>query len=730
MKTNFKVSKKIISLVLTALLVLSMISVSGFSAFAEVSADILPELSATIDTGEEITLSDADGDGYYDINNADELYAFAALVNDGNTAINGKILKDFVVNEGLLTSESTDVRAWTPIGNNSNRYSGTFDGNGCVVAGLYFNDSSAFDIGFFGCIGASGVVKNIEVNANYFCASSFVGGIAGMNIGVITDCINNGYVIGGTNAGGVVGSNIGEIINCHNNTAVTGTDNVGGVAGTNNQGKITGSYSIGDVSASGSCVGGVVGDNYEGEIINCYNSGLVAGDFYVGGVAGNSDGNVTNCYNTGTVSGTQNRIGGVIGREYGTTQNCYYLDTAYNGGIGMYGTTKAEDIEGSAEAKTAEQFASGEVAYLLQGRQDEIVWGQLLLYLSTAEDSPTLYGERVYKATDCIGNVIYSNSSDNAQHKYKMSTCENCGDCRHMRVVNQYCRYCNTYITHDIVAGYSIGLGDKIAVSYYMSLCEETLNDQNAKVVLTVPDTNNTNTVEIPVSSVTPNKDGHYVFTCEVAAKEMTSVIELQVITSKGESNLYDYTVKDYAEVILSDTETYAKEQELVKKMLNYGANAQNYFDYKTYSLANDTELMTEEERVTELYGFAGAPFTLEGEESGVTYYGTALSLETELVFKHYFIIDESVDANSLEITCDYPATLKKNGSFYELIISDIPAHKMGENSLKVSLGGITLDYTIYSYGALAQNSGKEALWTVVSALAHFAGEATMYAYK
>ena len=181
-KTNFKVSKKIISLVRTALLVLSMISVSGFSAFAEESADILPELSATIDTGEEITLSDADGDGYYDINNADELYAFAALVNDGNTAINGKILKDFVVNEGLLTSESTDVRAWTPIGNNSNRYSGTFDGNGCVVAGLYFNDSSAFDIGFFGCIGASGVVKNIEVNANYFCASSFVGGIAGMEI--------------------------------------------------------------------------------------------------------------------------------------------------------------------------------------------------------------------------------------------------------------------------------------------------------------------------------------------------------------------------------------------------------------------------------------------------------------------------------------------------------------------------------------------------------------------
>ena len=164
--------------------------------------------------------------------------------------------------------------------------------------------------------------------------------------------------------------------------------------------------------------------------------------------------------------------------------------------------------------------------------------------------------------------------------------------------------------------------------------------------------------------------------------------------------------------------------------MLNYATYAQIYFNYNTDNLANDTELMTDDEKVTELYGFAGAPFTLEGEEEGITYYGTALSLETELMFKHYFVIDESVDVESLEITCDYPVTLRKNGNFYELIISDIPAHKMGEGSLKVSLGGITLDYTIYSYGALAQNSGKEELWTVVSALAHFAGEATMYEYK
>ncbi len=436
-------------------------------------------------------------------------------------------------------------------------------------------------------------------------------------------------------------------------------------------------------------VAGIAGYNDYSYVINCYAEDVE--------IVSNNDGGAVVGYNYGEVSNSYSTSDSFVGNNnYGTITNCYYLAD--------------EEIhnEDGLTFKTAEQFASGEVAYLLQSGvvgeeiwddelgeyvqiEPEHIWGQKI----GTDLIPTLGGNRVYAITDSEDNIT---------------------------------GYTNTVQT-DKLAGYSISLGDKIAVNYYMSLTEKTLNDANAKMVFTVPDTGSTYTLEIPVSEAVKSGD-YYVFTCEVAAKEMTSVISAKLVTSESELQLDDYTVQEYAEVILSDTVKYAKEQELVKKMLNYGTQAQKYFDYNTDSLANDTELMTEEEKVTELYGFAGAPFTLEGEETGVTYYGTALSLETELAFKHYFIIDESVDIESLKITCDYPATLKKNGSFYELIISDIPAHKMGEGSLKVSLGGITLDYTIYSYGALAQNSGKEELWTVVSALAHFAGEATMYAYK
>ncbi len=735
--------------------------------------------------------TDENEDGVYEISNAGQLYWFADKVNNDNAnfgSANAILTADIVVNEGAVSAETTDVRVWTPIGKRTCQYTGTFDGNGKTVSGLYYNNSGNGYVGLLGFVGANGAVKNTGVINSYF----------------------NGY------------------------------DYIGGVVGYNDNGTITNCYNTGDVSGYGS-VGGVVGSNVD-TIANCYNTGSVSGSIEVGGVVG-----------------TNNKA---------TTIYCYYLDTSYNGGIGVEGASEAEDIEYAAESKTSEQFKSGEVAYLLQGTQTDEIWGQKI----GTDTVPVLGGDKVYYGyTTCKETeAIYSNSeldetrnhninwvegccenegctykvpffaeryvdydddecyetysfntlseavayakaegtgyipetssvtlqsdaligsnetvyADGVEvnlngfeleingtlylsedfdilavkhnlsgvgtvyvgekryrfisniihcytaHNYEDSICKDCGfECWHRRITNGYCAACGEYCGADKVAGYTISLGDKIAVNYYMQLSRFTIEDLDAKMVFEVPDTGSTYTLEIPVSEAVKSGD-YYVFTCEVAAKEMTSAISAKLITSDSESVLDDYTVQEYAEVILSDTVKYAKEQELVKKMLNYGTEAQIYFNYNTDNLANDTELMTDDEKVTELYGFAGAPFTLEGEEEGITYYGTALSLETELAFKHYFIIDESVDVESLEITCDYPVTLRKNGNLYELIISDIPAHKMGEGSLKVSLGGITLDYTIYSYGALAQNSGKEELWTVVSALAHFAGEATMYEYK
>ena len=653
---------------------------------------------------------DVDGDGVkdevYEISNAGQLYWFADKVNNENAnfgSANAVLTDNILVNEGVLDEDgnlvkSDSYRVWKPIGNEDNIYTGSFDGQNHQVSGLFMDDSNAFLAGLFGYV-YKNTIKNVGVVSSYIKGESDVGGVVGfMEEATVENCYNTGTVIGDECVGGVVAIQAyGLVTECYNTGSISGINYVGGIVGT----------------------------KYAGDIKYCYNTGTVSGDSRVGGIVGENRVCVKNCYNVGTVSGSY-FVGGIVG-ESGTGSvssfeitACYYLDTSCDGGI------NGEDTPGCAETKTLDEFMSGEVAYFLQEGiesqyvydesiemwvegEPEHIWGQKI-----GEDNyPVLGGDKVYEVKNCKGETAYNNTEENIGHNYVSGKCTVCGEAD------------PSYV--DKLIGYNISLGDKISVNYYLRLTEATLNDENAKVVFEVPDSRSTYTLDIPVKDGEKEYGGNYIFRCEVAAKEMTSAISAKLVTSGSELQLEDYTVQQYAEYILSNSGTYANEQELVKAMLNYGAQAQLYFNYNTDNLANDTEYMTEDDKKIELYGFAGAPYTLEGEEEGVTYYGSALSLKSEVAFKHYFIIDESVDFESLEITCDYPATIKKNGNLYELIISDIPAHRMGENSIKVTLGGITLDYTIYSYGALAQSAGKTELWTMVSALTRYANAASEY---
>lgn len=116
-------------------------------------------------------------DKAYKITNAGQLYWFAGLVNGTlagvtqNKSANAVLTANITVNEnvlkdGVLNSESKNLRAWTPIGpNTDNRYYGSFDGQGYTVSGLYFNDTSVSFVGLFGW--SRGTIKNVGVVASY-----------------------------------------------------------------------------------------------------------------------------------------------------------------------------------------------------------------------------------------------------------------------------------------------------------------------------------------------------------------------------------------------------------------------------------------------------------------------------------------------------------------------------------------------------------------------------------
>lgn len=282
----------------------------------------------------------------YQIGNAAQLYWFAGLVNgtlpsgEKNASANAKLMNDITVNEDVLDAvnkgqvSESDFIEWTPVGNRIYAYTGTFDGKGYTVSGLYFNNPNSSFVGLFGYIGANGKISNVGVLDSYFQFRMYGAGVCGINYD-------------------------GELQNCSNSSTVIGNMEQG--------------------------IGGVCGENaYDGIIENCFNEGTVSATVSdhtiyvsggVGGVCGiNKMATIKSCYNTASVSG-EDAVGGVCGiNDRGTTTNCYYLSNAAIGGIG------GQDVNGSAEKKSIEQFKSGEVAYLLaEGKVlGEQVWGQQL----------------------------------------------------------------------------------------------------------------------------------------------------------------------------------------------------------------------------------------------------------------------------------------------------------------------------------------------------------------
>ena len=374
---------------------------------------------------ESITPKRPEGEGTaekpFKISNREELYWFAGLVNGTlpgekkNVSANAILMNDITVNEGVLDEHKnlvskSDLTEWEPIGTRWSPYTGTFDGKGYTISGLYFNNPTSSYVGLFGCIGANGKISNVGVLDSYFQFSALGGGVCGVNYGTVRDCKNTGSVRGFSTIGGVCGLNEkgGIIENSFNEGTVSGTgDNaqqVGGVSGYNN-GTIKSCYNTASVSGQES-VGGVCGFNSVGTTTNCFNEGTVSGKNIVGGVCGNGCGvATTNCFNEGTVSG-QSHVGGVCGYDYyydGALTNCYYLSDTATGGI------NGKDVSGKAEKMSIEPFKSGEVAWLLNGKGlGEQVWGQLLGW----DQSPVLGSDyKVVKAAqgdkDANGNDTY-----------------------------------------------------------------------------------------------------------------------------------------------------------------------------------------------------------------------------------------------------------------------------------------------------------------------------------
>ena len=233
-----------------------------------------------------------------------ELQSFAADVRGGNT-YEGKTV--VLTADIALGGEETP---WTPIGNASNKFEGTFDGNGHIISDLYINSTEA-NQGLFGYVNG-GTVKNCVVQGSVVSTKGYVAGIVGYNNkGTIENCMSTVDVNGSGGSfvhyyDGIAGYSNGTVTGCVNGGSITATGGsaCGGVVGCNFGGTVTNSYNKGNVSNPGSHVGGVVGQSRQSgaKVENCYNIGAVSGNTNVGAVVGQDQS--SSCSNSLYLSGS------------------------------------------------------------------------------------------------------------------------------------------------------------------------------------------------------------------------------------------------------------------------------------------------------------------------------------------------------------------------------------------------------------------------------------------
>jgi len=296
-----------------------------------------------------------------------DVYGLQAMIQDLDA--------DYRLNNNIDASGTANWNSgsgFVPVGIDSTRFTGTFDGNAHTIDDLTIDrpledyvglfgvteDASILDVGLMGgsvnggnCVGnLVGWTNGTTITHSYATGNASgvgsVGGLVGWNdwSSTITDSYATGNVSGNSTAGGLVGGNsqASSIINSYATGTVTGTDSVGGLVGRNQEySTIDNSHATGTVSGAGDYVGGLVGLNYSyATIDNSYAIGNVSStNDEVGGLVGCNRNHaiISDSYATGDVSGRWS-LGGLVGgnRDYSNIENSYAAGTVIgtNGDIG------------------------------------------------------------------------------------------------------------------------------------------------------------------------------------------------------------------------------------------------------------------------------------------------------------------------------------------------------------------------------------------------------------
>lgn len=288
---------------------------------------------------------------------------------------------------------------------------------------------------------------------------------------------------------------------------------------------------------------------------------------------------------------------------------------------------------------------------------------------------------------------------------------------------NGICDICGASV-NVVLNGYTASLEGNVQMNFHVTLDEKVQNDPTAKMVFNLP--NGTQTTV----SVAEAGGEQSVFSCEVAAKEMSAPITAQIVTDGGNNSLvYTYSVKEYADYMLANPDLYADEQEIVKAMLTYGSYAQIHFGYNQANLAYEN-LNVSNVTAETLSGYANS---VQQGTSKVRLAGSSLLLKSNTVLRLFFKVDDSAK-NSVTFTYNGETLpTKVISGYYTVDITGIAAQNLTDDvTVEVSDGSETADvsYNVmsYCYNVLANpDSYDESHQNIVRALYAYGDAAKNY---
>lgn len=274
-------------------------------------------------------------------------------------------------------------------------------------------------------------------------------------------------------------------------------------------------------------------------------------------------------------------------------------------------------------------------------------------------------------------------------------------------------KFCET-VSDATLSAYNISLEGDIKLNFrYIFDTEKPLEKYpDAYVEFAIPQKDGSYVTErVYLKDTVTDDAGRYIFSVALAAAQMNDAITFKMVYADGlYGETHAYSVRSYADYVFANADmekAYPGLTSLLKAMLNYGAYAQQYFEYKTEELANDGIYTATTDPVLNSAVTDSSEIAVDGTATGIAHSGWRLSCISSTTIKLFF---ETEDITAYTFTLTTP-----DGDVA------LTAEKVGERYL-VTVDGVTARDLDYVYTLKVTNSADGSTMTVrISAMCYVA---------